>query len=211
MSYTVDFVFFSPWKINALTRGGKKGEERKFWTLPPVCEMWTEIWLLCSCLAHLHGSLPWIAAEALGDATNQHPVLAAYRKWCLTDKRYCARDPCVMTFQGLTALYGVPLCLSLVVAIRFKLWWRHLNQVLLCIPQMYGTLIYFGSAAVKNFEAIDSDPVAFWGLFFGLNFLWVLIPMILLCQSLLVIGRLLKREMPSSSLSSPQAKVAKRK
>ena len=98
-----------------------------------------------------------------------------------------------MTFQGLTALYGVPLCLLLIIAIRMKAWWRHLVQVILCLPQMYGTLIYFGSAGVKdNFASISSDPVQFWGLFFGLNFLWVLIPFVMLVQSCSVIGRALR-------------------
>ena len=157
--------------------------------------MLIEIWLLASAAAHLHGSLPWIAAEALNDQTNQNPVLVAYREWCLTDRRYCAKDSCVMTFQGLTALYGVPGCLLLIMAIRTKVWWRHILQVLLCLPQMYGTLIYFGSAAVKNFDQINTaDPVAFWGLFFGLNFLWVLIPFVMLLQSVGVIGRALRAQ-----------------
>ena len=156
--------------------------------------MWTQIWLLASAAAHLHGSLPWIAADALNDPTNQNQVLVAYREWCLTDRRYCAQDPCVMTFQGLTALYGVPLCLLLIIAIQFRFWWRHIVQVILCIPQIYGTLIYFGSAYVKKFDKINADPVKFWGLFFGLNFLWVLIPSLMLIQSFGVIAKALKAQ-----------------
>ena len=154
--------------------------------------MWTELWLFASALAHLHGSLPWIAAAALNDMKNTNPILVAYREWCQTDRRYCARDACVMTFQGLTALYGAPLCLLLIYAIRARAWWRHVVQILLCLPQMYGTLIYFGSAYVKdNFGSINADPKQFWLLFFGLNFLWVLIPGMLLAQSLGVFSRLL--------------------
>jgi cholestenol delta-isomerase len=156
--------------------------------------MWTEIWLFASCLAHLHGSLPWIAADVLNDPANLNPVLVAYREWCLTDRRYCANDACVMAFQGLTALYGVPLCLLLIGAIRAGAWWRHIAQVCLCIPQAYGTLIYFGSAYVKGFASISADPLQFWGLFFGLNFLWVAIPAVMAYQSFVAIGAALREQ-----------------
>jgi len=156
--------------------------------------MLTEIWLFASALAHLHGSLPFLAASALNDPANQNPILVAYREWCLTDRRYCAKDPCVMTFQLLTAIYGVPGCLLLIYALRAKAWWRHMLQVLVCVPQMYGTLIYFVSAGMKGFESISPEPSQFWGLFFGLNGLWVLIPALLLLQSLGVIGRALRQQ-----------------
>ena len=156
--------------------------------------MWTELWLAASALAHLHGGLPWYAADALNDPANTNPVLVAYREWCLTDRRYCAQDACVMTFQGLTAAYGVPLCLLLIAAIRARAWWRHIVQVLLCIPQAYGTLIYFGSAGVKGFAQINPDPFNFWVLFTALNGLWVVIPCIMALQSFAVIGRALRAQ-----------------
>ena len=156
------------------------------------------LWLVLCAAAHLHGSLPILAAQTLGkiaDAQSEgdeatvkgllaaSPVLQAYRQWCATDQRYCMHNECVMVFQGITAVYATPMCLWLVWAIRTRHPARHVVQALLCFGQLYGTLIYFGTAAVNDWRAINPDPFHFWGLFVCLNGLWVIFPLIMLKQS----------------------------
>ena len=89
----------------------------------------------------------------------------------------------MLSNQGITAIYATPMCLWLVWAIRTRHPARHVVQVCLCFGQLYGTLIYFGTAAVNGWRAINPDPLHFWGLFVGLNGLWVIFPLLMLKQS----------------------------
>jgi len=156
----------------------------------------TVVWLVLSAGAHLHGGLPWLAADQLADPvlSKSNPILKAYVEWCITDTRYCAQDACVMSFQGITLAYAAPGCLLLALLILTGSRWRHIVQIPLCGGQVYGTLIYFVSAAVKHFTAINPDPVHFWALFVGLNALWIVIPGALFVQSLRKFKSLLDAE-----------------
>ena len=168
----------------------------------------TVVWLLASMLAHLHGGLPLFAREQLQtqNPSQLNPILAAYQEWCKTDARYCQNNACVQTFQGMTFFYGVPMCAALIVAILGNLRIRHLLQLPLCVMQCYGTILYFLTAWLEDFSSISSDPVSFWGLFVGLNSLWIIIPALLGLQSCCVIYRalgLLPRA-PSRSSKDPR-------
>lgn len=108
----------------------------------------------------------------------------ALTRVCDPAARYCAKNPCVEAFQGITLVYAAPLCLLLAVLVLRRSRWRHVVQAPVCTGQMYGTLIYFLSAGVKGF--VDIAPAAdhFWLRFVALNSLWVVIPGMLLIQSL---------------------------
>ena len=157
------------------------------------------VWLALSALAHLHGSLPFLASQSLQDIAHAKltgndsaveaiveasPVLQAYRVWCTTDRRYCDSNACVMCFQFMTFVYATPGCLLLAALIwKGNKVERHVLQILLCVGQIYGTVMYFGTAWIASFADINSDPLHFYLLFVGLNALWIVIPAGMLVQS----------------------------
>lgn len=76
-------------------------------------------------------------------------------------------------------LWG-PISFIVAAMIPFRHPLRHPLQALVCIGQMYGLLLYYGTATFDHFVfgVSYSRPEAyyFWGYYFLCNFFWVVIP-----------------------------------
>lgn len=61
-------------------------------------------------------------------------------------------------------------------AIGARLPISHLLQLLVAFGQLYGDVLYFGTAFLDGFPHSHPHPLYFWGYFVGLNSIWIVIP-----------------------------------
>ena len=112
----------------------------------------------------------------------------SYHQWGeAVDTRYATRDITVATLELTTFSYAPLLCALTLGAIRWKLWWRDLAQIVLCVSWIYGSVIMIASAAGDEKESIFSlkfPKIKNLVAFISLNSVWITIPYLMICDSI---------------------------
>jgi hypothetical protein len=108
-----------------------------------------------------------------------------YIQYARYDGRYFEGDP-VVIFICYTEFVLGPLCFLLVYLIQKNSPYRHRVQLLLCTAQLYGTVLYFVAPVLQGTwsRVMTKDPFELAVFVFGLNALWMIVPVGLLYQSL---------------------------
>jgi hypothetical protein len=110
---------------------------------------------------------------------------SVYSQYARYDFRYAEQDPLVI-FICYTELILGPLCFLLVYLIHKNSPYRHRVQLVLCTAQFYGTVLYFVAPILQGTwrRVMTHDPLELWTFVIGLNALWMLVPGIMIYQSL---------------------------
>ncbi|GAM21876.1 hypothetical protein SAMD00019534_050510 [Acytostelium subglobosum LB1] len=166
-------------------------------------------WLLWSGIIHilLEGSYGFFAHEVttastvdfmtkmledvpLESAWNPHWYASLYTQYARYDRRYAIADPMVVFFCFMELVQGTS-CFLLVLSVIFQSAYRHALQIFLCSLQALGTVFYFITPYIYGEwdQLISSDPFELWVYVVGLNGLWLLVPIIMIIQSFIAIGR----------------------
>jgi len=107
-----------------------------------------------------------------------------WREYSRADARWEVRDPGVISLEILTVLVVGPLCLLNVYAIMKKKAYRHLVQIIICVCELYGGWMTFCPEWVAGSPALNTSSfLLLWVYLFFMNFVWVIIPFILLWES----------------------------
>lgn len=86
-----------------------------------------------------------------------------------------------------------PLCFFIAAFITTAHPLRHPIQIIVCVGQMYGLILYYATATFdfyyRNIEYSRPEVLYFWGYYFAVNFIWMVIPgrmfpLSTLCESL---------------------------
>lgn len=112
-----------------------------------------------------------------------------WKEYALADSRYLVGDPSVLYIERITAFIEGPLCIVAARAILKDLPYRHPLQICISLGQLYGTILYFATSIHENNPHCSPKALHFWFYFTFLNFLWLLIPSLLIRQSYLAMTR----------------------
>lgn len=117
-----------------------------------------------------------------------HIFAQLWKEYSLSDSRYLTQDSFLVCMEGITAFAWGPLsflCAWAIVKdhpIRFPL------QLIISLGQIYGNLLYYGTCffSERVLEIIYCRPESFyfWWYYFFCNFIWIMIPVPLLIQSI---------------------------
>lgn len=108
-----------------------------------------------------------------------------YIQYARYDARYSEQDPLVIFICYTEFLLG-PLCFYLVWLIHKGSAYRHRVQLILCTAQFYGTVLYFFAPVVQGSwsRVMTHDSFELWVYVIILNALWMIVPGIMIYQSL---------------------------
>ncbi|KAM0284417.1 hypothetical protein ACHAQH_001993 [Verticillium albo-atrum] len=112
----------------------------------------------------------------------------AWKEYALSDSRYLTSDPFMICVEAITVLIWGPLSLSIAVAILSRSHLRHPLQLIMCVGHLYGVALYYSTSLTERamVGTMHSRPevLYFWVYYVGFNGPWVVVPLVLLRQSL---------------------------
>ncbi|XP_077251586.1 putative 3-beta-hydroxysteroid-Delta(8),Delta(7)-isomerase [Tasmannia lanceolata] len=98
-----------------------------------------------------------------------------WKEYSKGDSRYVARDPSVVTVEGITAVLEGLASLLAVYAIASRRPYRYILQFSVCLGQLYGCLVYFITAYLQG-DNFSTSPFYYWAYYIGANSSWVVLP-----------------------------------
>ncbi|KAI9862641.1 MAG: hypothetical protein M1824_001191 [Vezdaea acicularis] len=119
-----------------------------------------------------------------------------WKEYSLSDSRYLTSDPFVLCMESITAICWGPLSFALIALITTDHPLRHPIQIIVSLGQLYGDVLYYGTALFDHYYKglTYSRPEAyyFWGYYVAINFIWVVIPCILIYNSITACAKAFK-------------------
>ncbi|CZT09090.1 related to emopamil-binding protein [Rhynchosporium agropyri] len=116
-----------------------------------------------------------------------------WKEYALSDSRYLVSDPFVLCMESWTAWVWGPMCLFVAYFIISGNPLRHPLAIIVGVGQMYGLVLYYATALFDHYynSAAYSRPefLYFWVYFFAVNFIWMIVPGLLLFDSVRTIAR----------------------
>ncbi|KAI9738110.1 MAG: hypothetical protein M1818_005538 [Claussenomyces sp. TS43310] len=116
-----------------------------------------------------------------------------WKEYALSDSRYLTSDPFVLCMETITAFTWGPLSFILAGLITTSHPLRHSLQIIVCVGQMYGLILYYATSMFDHYYkgVAYSRPefVYFWIYYFFINFIWAIIPGVLLYSSVTATAR----------------------
>ncbi|GES96655.1 EBP domain-containing protein [Rhizophagus clarus] len=106
-----------------------------------------------------------------------------WKEYSLSDSRYLSSDPFVVNMERITAIFGGTGAYLAAIGIHQEWPSRHVIQFATSLGQIYGLVLYYWTSLFEGFPHSRPEALYFWGYFLGINFLWFLIPGVLLLQS----------------------------
>ncbi|CAL1531822.1 unnamed protein product [Lymnaea stagnalis] len=121
-----------------------------------------------------------------------HAVLAGHssvlgemwKEYSLCDSRYIGSDAFVVCMETITAVIDGPLAFVTFAAFMTGNNYRYALQLILSLCQLYGDVLYFGTAYKEGFVHGPTDsPLYFCFYFCFLNAIWIVVPILLIIDS----------------------------
>ncbi|TAQ89728.1 hypothetical protein B7494_g1930 [Chlorociboria aeruginascens] len=124
---------------------------------------------------------------------SQHVLGQMWKEYALGDSRYLISDPFVLCMETVTAFTWGPLCFIVAIFIATTHPLRHPLQIIVCVGQLYGLILYYATSMFdhyyKNLTYSRPEFLYFWVYYFFMNFIWMVIPGILLVHSVRTIAK----------------------
>ncbi|KAI5209571.1 Emopamil-binding protein [Aureobasidium subglaciale] len=113
-----------------------------------------------------------------------------WKEYALSDSRYLTQNVFVFCVEAMTAVLWGPLSFVVAVLITIDHPLRHPLQAAVSLGQCYGDLLYYATSMADYYylsiEYSRPEAYYFWAYFFGANFVWIVIPFVLLYNSVKV-------------------------
>ncbi|KAI8867420.1 Emopamil-binding protein [Ramicandelaber brevisporus] len=106
-----------------------------------------------------------------------------HKEYALSDSRYLTSDLFVLSMEAVTVTFDGPLCLLAAYSIWHDLPHHHLFQSMVSLAQIYGDVLYYATTILDGSPHSDPHPYYYYFYFGFLNFIWLVIPGMLLFQS----------------------------
>ncbi|KAI9844997.1 MAG: hypothetical protein M1837_005141 [Sclerophora amabilis] len=111
-----------------------------------------------------------------------------WKEYSYSDSRYLTSDPFVLCMEAITAFLWGPLSFLAASLIASNHPLRHPLQALVSLGQLYGDVLYYATSMFdlyyKGLSYCRPESYYFWGYYFSLNFFWIVLPSILLYNSI---------------------------
>ncbi|KAI0481210.1 Emopamil binding protein-domain-containing protein [Xylariaceae sp. FL0804] len=143
-------------------------------------------------------------------ASSQNPLAQLWKEYALSDSRYLTSDPFMLSVESITAFVWGPLCLASAWAAAAAAApgqghnsssssgsaVRHPLRIVVCVAHLYGVALYYATALCElRLEGRShSRPEAryFWLYYVGFNLPWVVVPAVLLLDSMRTVTRAMR-------------------
>ncbi|MCJ1226885.1 hypothetical protein MMC12_003540 [Toensbergia leucococca] len=111
-----------------------------------------------------------------------------WKEYSLSDSRYLTSDPFVLCMETCTAFFWGPLSFAVALLITSQHPLRHPLQALVSLGQIYGDILYYATSMFDHYHKgltyCRPEAYYFWGYYFFMNFIWIVIPGSLLYSSI---------------------------
>ncbi|OLN95644.1 3-beta-hydroxysteroid-Delta(8),Delta(7)-isomerase 1 [Colletotrichum chlorophyti] len=116
-----------------------------------------------------------------------------WKEYALSDSRYLISDPFMLCVESFTTVVWGPLCWTIVYSIAKRSHLRHPLQTIMCVGHLYGVVLYYSTSLMELYSngVSHSRPefLYFWVYYVGFNGPWVIVPAVLLWQSVVHIKK----------------------
>ncbi|KAF7905052.1 uncharacterized protein EAF01_005573 [Botrytis porri] len=116
-----------------------------------------------------------------------------WKEYSLSDSRYQTQDAFVLCMETITAVCWGPSSFILAAMIATDHSLRYPLQAIISLGQLYGDVLYYATCLfdfyILGLEYSRPEPAIFWGYFVFMNSFWIVIPCVLLLNSVKVTGR----------------------
>ncbi|KAI4248888.1 MAG: hypothetical protein L6R40_000900 [Gallowayella cf. fulva] len=137
-----------------------------------------------------------------------------WKEYAWSDSRYLTSDPFVLCMETVTAFCWGPLSFCVALMITFQHPLRHPFQALVSLGQIYGDILYYATSMFdhyyKGVTYCRPEAYYFWGYYFFMNFIWIVIPGYLLYSSIEASGRAFQALEKQSSIAERNEITKKR-
>ncbi|MCJ1232535.1 hypothetical protein MMC14_000488 [Varicellaria rhodocarpa] len=152
----------------------------------PVGERATIMWFVLSGTIHFFFE-GYFALNHTRMAGMQDFFGQLWKEYSLSDSRYLTSDPFVLCMETVTAAMWGPLSFIVAWFITTENPLRHPLSSIVCIGQIYGDILYYATSMFDHYHKgltyCRPEAYYFWGYYFFMNFIWIVIPGYLLYQS----------------------------
>jgi len=177
----------------------------------PSSEKATILWFVLSGTIHLffegyfaynHASMP-----SMQDLFGQ-----LWKEYAMSDSRYLTSDPFVLCMETVTAICWGPLSFTVAWLVTTQHPLRHPLQAMVSLGQIYGDILYYATSMFdlwhKSVRYCRPEAYYFWCYYFFMNFIWIVIPGILLYNSVAASAKAFKAldQQSKSQVSNGRAK-----
>ncbi|XXG99718.1 hypothetical protein Hte_006059 [Hypoxylon texense] len=118
---------------------------------------------------------------------SQHVLAQLWKEYSMSDSRYLTSHAFVMSMESITAWCWGPLSFALAWLVATDNPFRHPLQIIISTGQLYGDVLYYGTCAfdffVYGIEYSRPEGYYFYGYFVLLNGFWIVIPGLLIADS----------------------------
>ncbi|BFZ00330.1 hypothetical protein BsWGS_03369 [Bradybaena similaris] len=153
---------------------------------PPV-EKWVLSWLVFDGLVHilLEGSFVVFSLTGSVNASNSE-LASLWKEYGKADTRWLVSDPTIVSLEILTVVVDSLLCLITIIGIVTDGYYRHYAQIILCVCELYGGWMTFCPEWLTGSPNLETSSfMNLWVYLVFFNGIWVVIPLMLIYQSLL--------------------------
>ncbi|XP_060230395.1 3-beta-hydroxysteroid-Delta(8),Delta(7)-isomerase [Meriones unguiculatus] len=108
-----------------------------------------------------------------------------WKEYSIGDSRYILNDNFIISMETITACLWGPLSLWAVIAFLRQQPFRFVLQLVVSVGQIYGDVLYFLTEQKDGFQHGElGHPLYFWFYFVFMNGIWVMIPGVLVLDSI---------------------------
>ncbi|KAI9802116.1 MAG: hypothetical protein M1833_002037 [Piccolia ochrophora] len=119
-----------------------------------------------------------------------------WKEYAHSDSRYLTSESFVLCMESITAALWGPLSFVLLWLIVTSHPLRHPLQIIVSGGQIYGDILYYATAMFDHYHKgvtyCRPEAYYFWGYYFALNFIWIVIPSMTIYQSVTSCSRAFK-------------------
>lgn len=153
--------------------------------------MW---FVLCGCIHFFFEGFYVYNFRRLGGS--KHLFGQLWKEYALSDSRYLTQDPFVLCMESITAICWGPLSFIVAHMITTEHPLRYPLQAIVSLGQLYGDVLYYATAMfdhlISNLNYSRPEQYYFWGYFVLMNAFWIIIPIVLIANSISASGRAFK-------------------
>ncbi|KAI1268325.1 Emopamil binding protein-domain-containing protein [Xylariaceae sp. FL1019] len=129
-------------------------------------------------------------------ASSQSLLAQLWKEYALSDSRYLTSDIFMLSVESITVFIWGPLCLANAIAIAKGSPSRHALRIIACMAHLYGVALYYATSQCESYFTGRShsrpEVVYFWVYYVGFNLPWVIVPAILMFDSVATVTRAMR-------------------
>ncbi|KAL5335370.1 Emopamil-binding protein [Aspergillus crustosus] len=120
-----------------------------------------------------------------------------WKEYALSDSRYLTSDTLVLCMETITVLVWGPLCFGVALSILSNHSLRYPLQIIVCMAHLYGDTLYYATSIYDHYvhhrPYCRPESFYFWIYYFGMNFIWIVVPFGYLYQSIRVTTKIIEQ------------------